>query len=159
MTAPVHPSNEAQAGAWDGGEGYYWAAHHERFEASLAAYQPAFAAATRIRPGDHVLDVGCGTGVTTREAARAAPDGEAFGVDLSGRMIEVAQKLAAAEGLLNARFEQADAQVHPFPEAGFDAVVSRTGAMFFGDPQLAFANLRRALRPGGRLTLITWQPA
>ena len=159
MAPLIDRSNEAQAAAWDGDEGEYWAAHHERFEECLAHYQPAFHAASGIRPGDRVLDVGCGTGGTTREAARAAVGGQAWGIDLSGQMIEVARKIAAVEGLDNAHFEQADAQVHPFSTAELDAVISRTGAMFFGRPQQAFANLGRALRPGGRLTLLTWQPA
>jgi SAM-dependent methyltransferase len=159
VTTSVDPTNRAQAEAWDGTEGGYWATHAERFDAALAHHQPAFHAAAGIRPDDRVLDVGCGTGLTTRAAARAAPAGEALGVDLSSRMIDLARTLAAAEGVPNARFAQADAQVHPFPSAGLDAVISRTGAMFFGRPDVAFANLARALRPGGRLTLLTWQPA
>ncbi|MDD7938232.1 methyltransferase domain-containing protein [Actinomycetospora lutea] len=158
-TTSVDPTNRAQATAWDGTEGDYWAAHPDRFDTALARYQPAFHAAAAIGPGDRVLDVGCGTGLTTRAAARAAPGGEAFGVDLSGRMIEVARATAAAEGVPNARFARADAQVHPFGTAAFDGVISRTGAMFFGRPDVAFANLARAVRPGGRLTLLTWQAA
>ncbi|MEJ2885306.1 class I SAM-dependent methyltransferase [Actinomycetospora aeridis] len=158
-TAHVDPTNREQAQAWDGTEGEYWAAHPDRFDTALARYQPAFHAAADIGPGDRVLDVGCGTGLTTRTAARAAPGGEAWGVDLSARMIEVARATAEAEGVTNARFGRADAQVHPFVTAEFDGVISRTGSMFFGRPDVAFANLARALRPGGRLTLLTWQPA
>jgi SAM-dependent methyltransferase len=157
-TTSVDATNHDQERAWDGLEGAYWAAHHERFEASLARYQPAFLAAAAIRPTDRVLDVGCGTGVSTRDAARAAHAGRALGVDLSSRMIDVARRLAARDGLANASFERADAQVHPFADAAFDVVVSRTGAMFFGQPETAFANLRRSLVPGGRLVLLTWQP-
>ena len=158
-TATVDPTNRAQAEAWDGTEGAYWAAHPDRFDTALARYQPAFHAAADIGPGDRVLDVGCGTGLTTRAAARSAPGGEAFGVDLSARMVEVARATTEEVGVLNARFARADAQVHPFVTAEFDGVISRTGAMFFGRPDVAFANLARAVRPGGRLTLLTWQPA
>ena len=137
--------------------GAYWAAHHERFEASLARYQPAFLAAAAIRPHHRVLDIGCGTGVSTRAAALAARAGHALGVDLSHQMIDVARRLAVQAGLQNIAFERADAQVHPFGTGTFDLVISRTGAMFFGRPDLAFANLRRSLTPGGRLALLTWQ--
>ena len=95
-----------------------------------------------------MLDIGCGTGQTTRDAARRASAGGALGVDLSADMIALARQLAAAEGLPNARFEQADAQIHPFGQGPFDVAISRTGAMFFGHPPAAFANMARALRSG-----------
>jgi SAM-dependent methyltransferase len=151
---PVDPTNVAQAQAWDGAEGDYWAVNAGAFEQSLAGYDPALFAAAAIRPGDHVLDVGCGTGSTTREAARRADPGSATGIDLSGAMIAVARAGARVRG---ARFVQGDAQVYPFPTGAFDVVVSRTGAMFFGDPAAAFANLARATRPGGRAALLVWQ--
>jgi SAM-dependent methyltransferase len=153
----VDPSNADQAKAWDGDEGAYWAAHPERFDRSLADYQPAFLDAAAVTNGDRVLDVGCGTGEETRAAAQAGA-ADALGVDLSSEMLEVARRLAADQGLTTARFEQADAQIAPFPDAGFDTVVSRTSAMFFGDQPAAFANLARALRPGGRMVLLVWQP-
>src|SRR5262249_7541335 len=75
---------------------------------------------------------------------------------LSSQMLAFARRTAAAEGLTNVEFAHADAQVYPFETAAFDVVISRMGAMFFGDPVAAFANLHRALRPGGRITLLTW---
>ena len=152
------PSNAEQARAWDGGEGAYWAAHAGHFDRTLAAYHLPFLHAAAIGTGEQVLDIGCGTGQTTRDAARRAPAGGALGVDLSAEMIALARRLATAEGLPNARFEQADAQICPFGPGSFDVVISRTGAMFFGDPDAAFANIARALRSGGRLALLTWQP-
>src|SRR5690242_14804122 len=98
-----------------------------------------------------------GTGQTTRDAAAAAGPGPALGVDLSARMIELARRLAAEEGTGNVSFEQADAQIYPFPAGSFDVAISRTGTMFFGDPAAAFANIGRALRPGGRLVMLVWQ--
>ena len=154
----VHPSNAEQLRAWDGDEGAYWAANAEYFERALAAYQDSFFATAAIGAGDRVLDVGCGTGLATRDAARMAQAGSALGVDLSSLMIESAQRRAAAEGIENASFEQADAQVHPFEAGTFDVAISQTGAMFFGDPTAAFLNIGRALRPGGRLVLLSWQP-
>jgi SAM-dependent methyltransferase len=73
-------------------------------------------------------------------------------------MIALARRLATAEGLGNARFEQVDAQIYPFGEGAFDVAISRTGAMFFGDPHAAFTNIARALRGRGRLALLSWQP-
>jgi SAM-dependent methyltransferase len=115
-------------------------------------------AAAAIAPTDRVLDVGCGTGDTTRAAARLATDGDALGVDLSRAMLTRARERSSAEGLANVTFEQADAQVYPFAEAHFDVVISRFGVMFFSDPVAAFANLARATVPSGRLAVVTWQP-
>jgi SAM-dependent methyltransferase len=153
----VHPSNAEMARAWDGDEGAFWAAHAEQFDRAVAGYHGPFLDAAAIGQRDQVLDIGCGTGQTTRDAARLAGAGGALGVDLSGEMILLARRLAAAENLANVRFEQADAQVYPFRPGSFDVAISRTGAMFFGDPAAAFANLARALRPGGRLTVLVWQ--
>ncbi|HZS92898.1 MAG TPA: methyltransferase domain-containing protein [Chloroflexota bacterium] len=153
----VDPSNAEQARAWDGDEGAYWAANAARFDETVAAYHRPLLDAAGIGAGDRVLDIGCGTGQTTRDAARAAVSGSALGLDLSARMIALARQLAAAEGLANVGFEQADAQIHPFEAGAFDVAISRTGAMFFGDPVAAFRNIAGALRQGGRLTLLAWQ--
>ncbi|MBW0114203.1 class I SAM-dependent methyltransferase [Pseudonocardia abyssalis] len=127
------------------------------YDAELRRHNVHFRAAARVGPRDRVLDVGCGTGRTTREAARAAASGSAVGVDLSAPMLEQARALSANEGLSNVTYEQADAQVHPFPAAHFDLCISRFGTMFFADPVAAFTNIGRALRPGGRLVLLVWQ--
>jgi SAM-dependent methyltransferase len=157
-TVPIDPSNVEQLRAWDGDQGAFWADRADRFNEGVAAYRDQFFAAAAIEPTATVLDIGCGSGQTTRDAARRATDGSALGVDLSARMIELARRLAEREGLANADFVQADAQIHPFPKEHFDIAISRHGAMFFGDPPAAFANIARALRPGGRLVLLTWQP-
>jgi SAM-dependent methyltransferase len=154
----VDPSNAEQAKAWDGDEGAYWATHPDRFDRSLAAYDGRFLDTAEIRVADRVLDIGCGTGQNTRDAARRANAGEAVGVDLSSRMIQLARGRAEAEGVANVSFERADAQIHPFAAGSFDVALSRTGAMFFGDPVAAFSNIAGALRLGGRLALLTWQP-
>jgi SAM-dependent methyltransferase len=153
----VDPSNAEQARAWDGDEGSYWATHADRYDRAVAAYHAPLLASASVGGADRVLDFGCGTGQTTRDAARAAPAGSALGVDLSSRMIALARQRAAREGLANVQFEQADAQIHPFVGESFDLAISRTGAMFFGDPVAAFRNVARALRPSGRLALLAWQ--
>ena len=156
-TSAVDPTNVEQAKAWDGDEGAFWAAHADYFDRSIAAYHAAFMETASIAAADRVLDIGCGSGQTTRDAARAASSGWALGVDLSERMIQRARELASQEGVGNLAFERADAQVHPFTAEDFDVAISRTGAMFFGDPVAAFSNIAGALRPGGRLRLLAWQ--
>ena len=154
----VDPRNAGMAEAWNGAEGADWAAHADRYDAASAAFDPALADGARIAAADRVLDVGCGAGISTRAAARAAPAGHATGIDVSAPLLAEARRRSAAAGLANTTFVQADAQVHPFQPGAYDVVVSRFGAMFFGDPVAGFANLARALRPGGRLALLSWQP-
>ncbi|HSE07864.1 MAG TPA: class I SAM-dependent methyltransferase [Nocardioidaceae bacterium] len=158
LTITIAPSNLEQNRAWDGDEGTYWAAHARRFDEAVAGYHEPLMNASGIAPGSRVLDIGCGTGQTTRDAARRASSGSALGVDLSREMLDVARRLAEHEGVANATFLHADAQIHPFQAESFDVAISRTGSMFFGDPSAAFANIRRALRPGGRLAMVAWQP-
>jgi SAM-dependent methyltransferase len=155
---PVDSSNIAQLRAWDGDEGEYWADNAEYFDRSVAVYHEGLLAAAAIGERDRVLDVCCGTGQTTRDAARAASAGSAFGVDLSSRMLDNARRRAAEEGVTNVTFVQADAQIHAFEPGAHDVAISRTAAMFFGDHVAAFSNIGRALRRGGRLVLVTWQP-
>lgn len=154
----VDPSNADQLRSWDGDGGAYWTEHATRYDEGVAAYRPRFSDAAAIGPTDAVLDIGCGAGQTTRDAARAATNGSALGVDLSSRLLYLARRLAERDGLANATFRHADAQNHPFDPGSFDVAISRTGAMFFGDPAAAFANVAGALRPDGRVVLMTWQP-
>lgn len=149
-------ANLEQAAAWDGPEGDYWTEHAERYERTTRRHRERLLRAELVSTDD-VLDVGCGTGALTRAAAHRAPEGSALGVDLSGRMIERARVLTTAEGITNARFERADAEVHAFAPASVDAVISSFGVMFFGDPGRAFANLAGTLRPGGHLSLLVWR--
>ncbi|MEV0154444.1 methyltransferase domain-containing protein [Micromonospora sp. NPDC050686] len=143
--------NTHQAEAWNGYEGRHWADHQDRYDAVNAGFNEVLLAA--VRPGNRVLDVGCGTGQLTRLAARAG-DGGAVGVDLSAPMLDRARASAAEEGVPGVEFVRADAQVHPFPAAAFDVALSRFGVMFFADPVAAFGNIGRALRPGGRLAFV-----
>jgi SAM-dependent methyltransferase len=156
-TIAVDPTNADALRAWNGSDGDFWAEEEHVFDHSLHHYRQAFLDAADVQPGDHVLDIGCGNGQTTRDAAALAPRGRVLGVDLSTRMLEVARRRADEVGLSNVDLLQADAQIHPFEPGRFDLAISRTGTMFFGDPVAAFTNINRALRPGGRLVMLVWQ--
>jgi SAM-dependent methyltransferase len=127
------------------------------YDAELQLHNEQFRAALGIRAADRVLDIGCGTGQTTREAALATSDGDALGVDIDGGMIARARELADREGVPNVRFEVGDVQAHPFPSEAFDVAISRFGTMFFSDPDMAFRNIARAVRAGGRLVMMVWR--
>lgn len=152
-------ANTEMAAAWDGDDGDDWSRDWERYDRSLAGYHERLLDAAAIQTSERVLDIGCGNGQTTLDAARAASSGSALGVDLSSKMLARARERAAADGIINVAFEQADAQVHPFDPASADVAISRFGSMFFADPVAAFTNIAGALAPGGRLVLMVWQPA
>ena len=154
----VAPANAEQLRAWDGDEGAYWATHAEYFDRSALPFHHRLLAAAAIHEHDRVLDIGCGTGQTTLRAARSAAAGSVLGIDLSSPMLAYARQRAADGHLENVSFLQADAQIHPFDPDAFDVAISNTGATFFGDLRAGFSNIARALRPGGRLALLTWQP-
>ena len=127
------------------------------YDAELRRHNQALHRISGVQRHDHVLDIGCGTGQTTRQAARTAQAGSALGVDISAPAVKRARELAQTEGLHNVTFEHANAQVHRFPQERFDLVISRFGTMFFEDPVAAFANIGRAMRPAGRLVMMVWQ--
>jgi len=127
------------------------------YDAELRRHNELFRAAAGVGSHDRVLDIGCGTGLSTRQAARAAVHGSAVGVDVSVPMLERARQLSDDQGLANVTFLPADAQVHRFAPASFDLCISRFGTMFFADPVAAFTNIGHALRPAARLVLLVWQ--
>jgi SAM-dependent methyltransferase len=153
----VDPRNAEQFHAWNGDDGNDWLVHADRYDAASARYDPRLLTGAQITAADRVLDIGCGAGVSTRAAARAAVDGSATGIDLSAPLLAEGRRRSEAAGLTNITFVQGDAQVHPFQPEAFDVAISRFGVMFFGDPVAAFANIGRALRPDGRLSLLAWQ--
>jgi SAM-dependent methyltransferase len=116
-----------------------------------------FRTAADVGRHDRVLDIGCGTGESTREAGRIAVAGSVLGVDVSASVLGRARHLTGQAGLRNVSYLQADAQVHRFPPGRHDLCISRFGAMFFTDPVAAFTNIGHALRPGARLVLMVWQ--
>ncbi len=149
--------NAEQAEDWNGASGREFIEQHARHERMLGQLTARLLAAAQIRDAENVLDIGCGCGDTTILAARATGSGQALGADFSRIQVAEARRLAAAAGAANARFEVADAQVHPFGAGVFDVVLSSFGVMFFDDPAAAFANLRKALRRGGRLAFVCWR--
>jgi SAM-dependent methyltransferase len=143
-----------QAAYWNGPGGKMWLGAYERIQRGIAGFSEIALKAADARPGERVLDVGCGTGGTTAELARAVGDGgHVLGVDISEPLVMAAR----AQKLGNARFEAGDAASYPFEAQSFDLVFSRFGVMFFADPVQAFRNLRRTLRPSGRLVFLCWR--
>jgi SAM-dependent methyltransferase len=144
-----------QAAFWNGPGGQGWlATYHKRIERSIADLGQDALAAAAARPGEHVIDIGCGMGGTTADLARAVgPTGHVLGVDISEPLIEAAR----SHRVDNATFVVGDATTYPFKAAAYDLVFSRFGVMFFGDPVAAFKNLRHALKPTGRLVFLCWR--
>jgi ubiquinone/menaquinone biosynthesis C-methylase UbiE len=127
------------------------------WQAQLAPAQAELLVRASLAPGDWVLDVACGTGLVSFAAARAVGlRGHVLGVDLSGRMVEAAQQRAAAHTQTNTRFERMDAERLELPDASFDVVLCALGLMYLPDPAQALREMRRVLRPGGRLVLAVW---
>jgi SAM-dependent methyltransferase len=143
--------------AWDGPDGDIWAASADQYEIRGAGHRRLLLQAAAIASGERVLDLGCGNGASTREAARMAEAGEVVGIDLSTAMLANARARSVAAELTNVTFVHGDAQVHDFEPESFDVIISNAGAMFFDDNVAAFTNLRRALRPGGRIAMMAWQ--
>lgn len=151
--------NAEQIEYWNKQAGPKWVANNARMDALIGPIGDAALARAAPRPGERVLDVGCGVGQTTLQLAeRVGPTGSVLGIDISTPMLERAREKARAAGCANVRFENADAQTHAFPPASVDLLFSRFGVMFFADPDKAFANLAKAVRPGGRVTFVCWQP-
>lgn len=149
-------SEQDMAAYWDRA-GKVWVEQQALLDRMYSPIAQAVVEAADLRAGEAVLDVGCGSGATTFEAAwRVGPQGRAVGVDISPALLELARRRAGEDGLEGVEFLQADAQAHAFA-APFDAIVSRFGVMFFPDPLAAFANLSTALRPGGRLAFACWR--
>ena len=108
--------------------------------------------------GGVVLDIGCGPGTTTLQMAkRLGPSGRAVGVDISAPLLTAARAAAETHAITNAQFFEGDAQTYDLGEATYDAAISRFGVMFFADFDSAFANLRRALKPDGKLAFACWR--
>jgi SAM-dependent methyltransferase len=150
--------NAGQAGYWNRGGARRWVDNLDILDQLLRPVSTRLMAAARAEAGERVIDVGCGCGATTIDfAARVAPGGEVLALDISAPMLESARERAPAD--LPMRFALGDAASHKLTPGWADLVVSRFGVMFFAVPARAFANLRRGLRPGGRLAFACWHTA
>jgi SAM-dependent methyltransferase len=152
-------ANAEQRTFWNEQAGGLWVTYQERLDRQIGPHGDAALAKLAPAPGERVLDLGCGCGDTSLALARAVgPAGRVLGLDLSEPMLARARERAASAGLANLAFRSADVQTAPLEAEAFDAAFSRFGVMFFADPIAAFTNVRRALRPGGRLAFACWRP-
>ncbi|SDM98015.1 class I SAM-dependent methyltransferase [Afipia sp. GAS231] len=155
-TPQGHQENADQIAYWNGPGGQRWADRQAAQDILLKPIADLLIDRAKPKTGERVIDVGCGSGATTIAFGhKVAPSGHVFGIDVSGPMLERARQTAPKE--LPVDFALADATVYPFDPASFDLLASRFGVMFFADPALSFSNLRKALRPSGRLAFACWR--
>lgn len=152
------PVNAQQIEYWNETAGPKWVEMNTILDVQIGTFGLDMLDAACLSAGRRVIDVGCGCGATSLEAAkRVGREGRVLGLDISGPMLARARERAAGEGLSNTEFVQGDAQVYGLEAGAYDAVVSRFGVMFFEDSVAAFANLGKGLRDGGRLAFACWK--
>jgi ubiquinone/menaquinone biosynthesis C-methylase UbiE len=155
-TPQGHEQNADQIAYWNGPGGARWAERQASQDILLAPVAEILIDRAKPSPGERVIDVGCGSGATTNAfAQKVGPSGHVFGIDVSGPMLDRARQVTPKQAPVD--YALADATVYPFDPESFDLLVSRFGVMFFADPVRSFANLRRALRPTGRLAFACWR--
>jgi SAM-dependent methyltransferase len=155
---PAASANAAEIERWNGPTGQRWVKLQKRIDEIFRPFTQAALQRLVPLPGERVVDIGCGAGDTTLTLAdKVQAHGFVFGVDVSRPLLQRAAARAAITPEYPVRFVEADAALHPFEPASYDALFSRFGVMFFTDPAAAFGNLRRALRSGGRLVFCCWR--
>jgi len=152
-------ANAAQREYWNDRAGRTWAEFHTQLDRQIEPLGLAAIAALAPVAGERILDIGCGAGQTSLELARrVGPAGTLVGVDISDLLLAVARQRPLPARAAAIQFRLLDAQTADLGRAAFDAAYSRFGVMFFSDPVAAFANIRRALKPTGRLCFACWRP-
>lgn len=149
-------ANKVQAEYWASPAGLKWIEHEHALDTAMTGMLDKMLDAAGIASTDRILDIGCGTGASTLEAARRAPDGHVLGVDISDPLLKRAADRAKTEGVANAFFLLADAQTHDFSARPFDLLVSRLGMSFFSDTVAALKNLSNALTDNGKMIFVSW---
>jgi len=150
-------ANQEQREFWSDIKGDLWVTLQPRIDTMLATFGDKALDTLNPQSGERILEIGCGTGTTTLAlGGRVGTSGEILAADLSRPMLNKAIERANVSAEHPITFVEADAQVHSFPTATFDAVYSRFGVMFFDDPIAAFRNIRKAVRPGGRMAYVCW---
>ncbi len=157
MDTPAgHDQNADQIAYWNGPGGQHWTDRQQTQDILLAPVSDILIDRAKAKAGERIVDVGCGCGATTIAfAQKVGPAGHVCGIDISAPMLARARQIAPAGILVD--FVLADATVYPFVSGSFDLVVSRFGVMFFAEPAISFANMRKALRPSGRLAFACWR--
>jgi SAM-dependent methyltransferase len=157
MESPIgHEQNADQIAYWNGPGGQRWADRQQAQDILLKPIADTLIDRAKPKAGERIIDVGCGSGATSIAfAQQVGSSGHVFGIDISGPMLARARASAPKE--LPVVFALADATVYPFDPASFDLLASRFGVMFFAEPSRSFANMRKALRPSGRLAFACWR--
>ena len=151
-------TNSAQRDFWNSPSATKWVTLEDELSATHRNVTRALIEAAEIAPGARVLDIGCGTGASSRAAAlKAGPEGHVCAVDISRELLDRAGQHGAPGDGAPIEFLLADAQAHGFPARNYDAVISQIGIMFFEDPVAGFANLLAATRPGGQVAFVCWR--
>ena len=157
MDAPHgHERNADQIAYWNGPGGQRWADRQAVQDIVLKPVLDVLLDRAAPQAGERVLDVGCGSGASTKAfASKVGPSGRVLGIDVSEPMLERARQSTPKEAPVD--YALADATIYPFDPASVDLLASRFGVMFFAEPAVSFANLRKALKPSGRLAFACWQ--
>ena len=159
MSSPTQKNdpNTMEDSYWNSAAGQKWVDFQDEMDSLLETVKDRLLAKSNIQKGEHILDVGCGTGAATRDAARlAGANGTVIGADISSLLLDCAKQVAADRDAAPIEYLLVDGQTHGFVENSLDVLLSRFGVMFFSDPVAAFTNMTRALKPGGRVSFVSW---